>query len=66
MDLVESIDIIFKNLYTNIVESKGDINLIEKYIKETQFAVNCYTTVVINNDLERIKPITITKECLVH
>ena len=66
MDLVESIDIIFKNLYKNIVDSNGNIILIEKYIKETQFAVNCYTTVVINNELEMIKPINLTKECTVH
>ena len=66
MDLVESIDIIFKNLYKNILDCNGNTILIEKYIKETQFAVNCYTTVVINNDLDRIKPINITKDCTIN
>ena len=33
MDLIESIDIDFQNLYTNIIKSNGNTELIEKYIK---------------------------------
>ena len=63
MDIVESIDSLFENLYQNILKSNGDIKIIQQYLKDTQYNILCYTTVVNNNALERIKPRVLNKEC---
>ena len=65
MDIIESIDALFVNLYQNIIKSNGDKKVIEKYLKDTQHTILCYTTVINNNDLERIKPRILNKECTV-
>ena len=65
MDIIESIDAVFQNLSTNILNAQGNTELIEKYIKETKFIIQCYATSSISNDIDRIKPLNITKECKV-
>ena len=65
MDLIESIDIVFQNLFANIIKSNGNTELIEKYIKDTQHTVLCYTLVVNNNDIEKLRPYNLSKECTV-
>jgi hypothetical protein len=65
MDMVESIDVVFQNLYNNIVNSKGNTELIKKYLQDTQHTVLCYTLTVNNNDLEKLRPYNLSKECTV-
>ena len=66
MDMIESVDALFINLYKNIVKSNGDVKQIKQYIKDAQHDVLCYTLAINNNnDLERIKPRIINKECKV-
>ena len=66
MDMIESIDIIFQNLCTNILQSNGDNSLIEKYIKDAQYTVLCYTITSDNIDLEIIKPRVFNKNCVLN
>ena len=65
MDIIESIHGVFTNLQNNILIANGDIYLIEKYIKESQNIILCYTTIVSNANIEYIKPRSITKECII-
>jgi glycine cleavage system regulatory protein len=65
MDIIESIDAVFQNLSINILNAKGNIELIEKYIKDTKFIIQCYATSSLTNDIDRIIPINITKDCKV-
>lgn len=65
MDMIESIDIVFKNLHTNILKSNGNSLLIEQYIKDTQHIVLCYTLSSQYNDLDIINPRMLTKNCVV-
>lgn len=64
MDMIESIDSIFQNLYINIIKSNGDSKLIDKYIKDTQYTVLCYTIATSNNEIETIKSRSVNKNCL--
>ena len=43
----------------NILESNGNIELIEKYIADVQHNVLCYTLILNNVHIERIKPMII-------
>ena len=65
MDIVESVDALFENLYQNILKSNGDSTTILQYIKDTQHNVLCYTTIMNNIDIQRIKPRIVNKECIV-
>ena len=65
MDMIESIDSVFKNLYNNILKSNGNTELIEKYIQDTQHTVLCYTLEINNNELNKLKPYNLSKECIV-
>ena len=65
MDIIESVDALFTNLYQNILKSNGDTNIIQELIKDTQYNVLCYTTVAMSNDIQKIKPININKDCSV-
>jgi len=65
MDMIESIDTVFTNLYNNILKSNGNTELIEKYIKDTQHTVLCYTVAINNNELNKLKPYNLSKECIV-
>jgi len=65
MDMIESIDIVFKNLHTNILKSNGNSLLIEQYIKDTQHIILCYTLSSQYNELDNIIPRMLTKNCVV-
>jgi hypothetical protein len=65
MDIIESIDGLFDNLYQNILKSNGDNKRIEEYIKDAQHNILCYTMIINHNDIEKIKPRIINKECRV-
>lgn len=63
--MVEQFDNVFQNLYKNILESNGNTELIEKYVKDTQYTVLCYTIKINNNEIDKLKPHNLSKECTV-
>jgi len=65
MDIIESMDALFENLYQSVLKANGDSNNILQCIKDAQYKVLYYTTIMNNNDIQRIKPRIVNKECIV-